>query len=113
MRVLATGSKVFLEVRPTSTLSGARLPLAGDVPNAPDARAPDAPPALSTAFPVAGVACAAPVAGAGCAVPGAGCAVPVPGDAIAPALDVWTLLFFAVRAARLSAARLSLASSIV
>jgi hypothetical protein len=104
MRVLATGSSVDLDVRPTSTLSGERLPVAGGVLSALGG-APPAPAVavVSAALPVTGVVCAD-----GGVPTGADCA-----GATAPLLaDVCTAPF-AVAAAALSAARLSLASSIV
>jgi hypothetical protein len=107
MRVLATGSSVAFDVRPTSTLSGERLLVAGVVPVVPVApeEGIPAPPVVaeSVALPVA--------AGVGVAesgVTGAGC-----GDATVPPLAAVCTSPFAVAAAALSAARLSLASSIV
>jgi hypothetical protein len=116
MRVLATGSSVAFVVRPTSTLSGERLLVAGVAPVAPVVPVvpvvPVAPVEGMPALPVAAESVALPVAaGVGVVesgVTGAGC-----GDATAPPLGDICTSPFAVAAAALSAARLSLASSIV
>src|SRR5215208_1707671 len=96
MRVLATGSSLALLLRPTSTLSGDRLPVPAPVLSTDAAASMPLSVAAPAGVVVAGWLAIAP-----------GCDPATPGlDAVCPAPG-------AVAAAALSAACLSLASSIV
>src|SRR5436190_7177000 len=115
MRVLASGRSVALDVRPASTLSGERLLLVGVAfagAGVPGIAAPlRAPSPVAAPAALAGFALSPPlpVVGAVCAAAGVD-----GGAATAPPLEeVCAAPPFAVAAAALSAARLSLASSIV